>query len=847
MAEPTLNSGTLISHYRIASRLGAGGMGEVYLAHDTRLGRQVALKLLPTEFSQDKKRLGRFKQEACAASALNHPNIITIHEISEADDIHFIATEFIDGVTLRERLKDKEIKIETTLDVAIQVAHALAGAHAAGIVHRDIKPENIMLRHDGYVKVVDFGLAKLTEKLSGQQVVDPEAQTHALIETDAGTIMGTAYYMSPEQTRGHEVDTRTDIWSLGCVLYEMLTGQTPFTGPTKSDVVAAILTTEPDSLSLHMSEVPSELQRIITKALAKEKNERYQTIKDMTLDLRRLKEELEFERKLVRASSGKMFESTRSQMSAAETIIDAPPVSTEGAQPRTRETAQAGSSIERLITSAKHRKKTVAGIFALTIVAGLAYFLLVSGNYFQSQTKTINSIAIMPFANVGADPHMEYLSDGITDSLINSLSQLPNLKVMSRNSVFRYKGREMDAQQIARQLNVRAVLTGRVIQQGDSLAISVALVDASDNTHIWGEQYKRQFSDIFVVQEEMAREISEKLRLKLTGEEQKLLTKRYTDNTEAYQLYLKGNYYWNKFTPEAERTAIDYYTQAIVKDPNYSLAYGGLVHGYQVSANNGWMRPHDAYPKAKAAVAKALELDPNNVSAQTAFASTAMFYDWDWATAEKGFKRANEIEPNYWHHHELYAYLLTVLGRADEAIREAQRAQEIDPLSLIAHASAGEVLYRARQYDRAIEEARKALALDPGFAVGHIGLARNMVQQGKYEEAIAEYKQAINLMGRTSQLLGELGRAYALSGKRSEALKLLEELKDLSARQYISPLDFAFIYMGLGDREQAFVYLEKAYQERSTWLMWIKVDPRFDPLRSDPRFADLLRRMNLSS
>ena len=386
------------------------------------------------------------------------------------------------------------------------------------------------------------------------------------------------------------------------------------------------------------------------------------------------------------------------------------------------------------------------------------------------------------------------MSDGITDSLINKLSQLPNLKVMSRNSVFRFKGRETDAQAAARELNVRAVLTGRAVQRGDDLSVSVELVDAQDNSHLWGAQYNRKLADIFAVQEEIAKEISEKLRLRLSGEEQKLLTKRYTNDTEAYQLYLKCNFYWNKFTPEAERTAIDYCTQAIVKDPNFALPYAGLIHGYQVSANNGWMRPHDAYPKAKAAIARALELDPNNPSLLTAVASTAMFYDWDWVAAERGFKRANEVEPNYWHHHELYAYLLTLLGRADEAIAEAKRAQEIDPLSLIAHTSAGHTFYFSRQYDHSTKQVRKALELDPGFAMAHTKIARNMVQQGKYEESIAEYKQAMSLMGRTSQNLGELGHAYAVSGQRAEALKLLEELKEMSARQYVSPLDlYSFI------------------------------------------------------
>jgi eukaryotic-like serine/threonine-protein kinase len=824
-----LSSGTRIGRYEIRSKLGAGGMGEVYLAEDTELGRQVALKLLPENLTDNRERLSRFKQEARAASTLNHPNILTIHEISQEGSLHFIATEFIDGVTLRQQMKNSRIKIAEVLDMMMQVASALAAAHEAGIVHRDIKPENIMVRRDGYLKVLDFGLAKLTEP----QAAISEAST--LVQTDPGIVMGTAQYLSPEQARGLEVDARSDIFSLGAVLYEMIASRAPFEGNSKSEIVARILEREPQPLARFAREVPSELERIVTKALAKDREERYQTVKDFLIDLRKLKRQIEFDTENERSNQPAVNRegatARRNAQDGMKTLI----------APAARPTSNAVSIVSQI---KQHRTSLLIALTALGIAAAaITYFV----RGFSPGSKGIDSLAVLPFVNANADPNTEYLSDGITDSLINKLSQLPNLKVMSRNSVFRFKGRETDAQAAARELNVRAVLTGRVVQRGDGLSVSVELVDSRDNSHLWGAQYNRKLADILAVQEEIAKEISEKLRLHLSGEEQKLLTKRYTDNTEAYQLYLKCNYYWNKFTPEAGRTAIDYCTQAIVLDPNFALPYGGLGHSYQLSANQGWMRPHDAYPKARAAIAKGLELDPHNPLLLTAAAATAMFYDWDWAAAETAFKRANEVEPNYWHHHELYSYLLTAQGRTDEAIAEARRAQEIDPLSLVAHISAGHPFYFSRQYDRAIEQVRKALELDPKFPNGHAKLARNLVQQGKYGDAIAEYKLVMNSMGRTSQNIGELGNAYAVSGDRAEALKLLDELKEMSANRYVSPLDFAFIYTGLGDKEQALEYLEKAYQERTAWLMWIKVDPRLDPLRSDPRFADLLRRMRLAS
>jgi serine/threonine protein kinase len=561
----TIESGSSLGHYEIRSQLGVGGMGEVYLAQDTNLGRRVALKLLPSEFTKDESRVRRFQQEARAASALNHPNILTIHEIGSENSTYFIATEYIEGRTLRDYMSGARMKTTEVLDVATQVASALAAAHAAGVVHRDIKPENIMLRLDGIVKVLDFGLAKLTER----ETPDMEAPT--LVNTDAGVVMGTARYMSPEQVRGLFIDARTDVWSLGAVIYEMLTGRVPFTGETASDVIAGVLEREPQPLGLQGEEIP-ELKRIVSKALRKDREERYQTVKDLSLDLKSLKEELEFEAKLSRSAPPNAHKETFTPKSGRQTVsattID-PALSTAEVE-ATRPT----SSAEYIFREIKHHKKSaiLAAAALVALMAVFSYFYFARGD-----SAAIDSIAVLPFINASADPNTEYLSDGITESLINSLSQLPKLRVVPRSTMFRYKGREVDPQIVGRELGVRAVLTGKLVQRGDTLSIQTELVDVAEESQLWGAQYNRKLADILAVQEEISREISEKLRIRLSGEERKQLTKRYTESTEAYQLYLRGRYYWNKRTAEDLKKGVYYFRQAIDMDPNYALAYAGLA------------------------------------------------------------------------------------------------------------------------------------------------------------------------------------------------------------------------------------------------------------------------------
>jgi serine/threonine protein kinase/TolB-like protein/Tfp pilus assembly protein PilF len=845
--------GQTIGYYKIISTLGVGGMGEVYLAQDTRLGRMIALKLLPADFTRDTDRVRRFQQEARAASALNHPNIIIIYEVGQIDDRHFIATEFIDGETLRphlsaprtstggngSRLSGTPLKVLDVLNIGIQTADALAAAHEAGIVHRDIKPENIMLRRrDGYVKVLDFGLAKLTE---GSAITfDPEAPTRAQVKTDVGVVMGTASYMSPEQARGERVDTRTDIWSLGVVLYELVAGCAPFERSTPSEVIALILEREPPPLARYARDVPTELERIVSKALTKDREERYQTAKDLLVDLRRLRQRLEVEAEIQRSGPSKSSEKAAMATDGKQAAV----ATADEATARTQaEIVRQTTSAEHLATAIKkHRWRALLGIVALAMLAAAtAYYV-----YFARGGEAIDSVAVLPFVNVSADPNTEYLADGISDSIINSLSQLHKLRVMSRSIVFPYKGQEVDPRKVGHDLHVDAVLTGNLIQRGETLIIKTELVKVADGSQLWGEQYNRKFSDVLAVQEEIAKEIVEKLRLRVTGEEQKQLLKRYPDNPEAYQLYLKGRYHWNKRTPEEIKKAIEYFQQAVEKDPNYALAYAGLADCYVVPANP--LPQKEKMPKAKEAARKALGIDDTLAEAHTTLGRVLTVDDWDWSGAKKEFQRAIELNPRYPEAHQLYGGYWQAMGRSDESLAERKLAQELDPLSLVMNFELAQALYFARKYDQAIEQFQKNLELDPSFPPFYAIAPAAYEQKGMYEEAMTGFQKAMTVIrgpqGRSMSMAG-LGHVYAISGKKEEARAELDELKRLAQQEFVPAGAIALIYAGLGEKDQAFAWLEKAYDEHEFEMAWLKVEPRWDGLRSDPRFADLLRRMGL--
>jgi serine/threonine protein kinase/pimeloyl-ACP methyl ester carboxylesterase/tetratricopeptide (TPR) repeat protein len=831
-----LSGRSLPDRYRIVSSLGAGGMGEVYLAQDARLDRKVAIKVLPPELTADERARKRLIREAQAAAKLDHPNICSIYEVGDELDAGFIVMQYVEGETLGKLIQRQPLDLRESLDIAVQIAGALAEAHSRGIVHRDIKPQNVMITARGQVKVLDFGLAKIVQQ---KDLADSAAETESLL-TEPGMIIGTVPYMSPEQVRGETLDARSDIFSFGAVVYEMVSGHQPFAAESAAATISTILTKEPPPLVRYSREVPGELERIVSKALRKDREQRYQTAKDLLIDLKSLSEELTFEAKLGTSTPARSTGESETVTSNRDARVETAP------QPPAR-TAEIGTtrtvSRDYLIGGVRrHKLQFAALVFLLITLAGVGIYLELGHG------KAIDSLAVLPFTNVSGDPNTEYLSDGITESLINNLSQLPNLTVMSRNSVFRYKGQEADAQVVGRDLKVQAVLTGRMVQRGDNLSISAELVDVRNNSHLWGGQYNRKLSDILAVQAEISREISEKLRLQLSGEQQKRLVKRHTDNNEAYQLYLKGRYYWNRRTEEGTKRGIEYFGQAIERDPSYALAYAGIADCYNNLGTNivGGLASNDVMPKAKQAAMKALEIDETLAEAHTSLAQTRFLYDWDWPGAEIEYKRAIDLNPNYAHGHHWYSHYLLAMGRVKESLAESLRALDLDPLDLPITTHLGWHYLYAREYDRAIEQLRKALDMDSRFLPAHLFLGQAYAQEAMYDKATAELQQAIGLSRENPVMVAVLGYAYAMSGKKGEAQMILHKLNGLSKQRSVPSQEIAAIHTALGEKDQAFEWLRRAYEERYSGLVYLKNDPALDGLRSDPRFADLMRRVGLA-
>jgi serine/threonine protein kinase/TolB-like protein/Tfp pilus assembly protein PilF len=828
-----LSANTTLSHYRIISKIGAGGMGEVYLAQDTKLDRKVAIKFLNEEFSHDANKLKRFIQEAKAASALNHPNILTVYEIGQVDGKNYIATELIDGKTLREHLSLKEsLSLNTILKIGVQVAEALSAAHHAGIIHRDIKPENIMIRKDGYAKVLDFGLAKLSEPeafLAGS-----EDATRAQINTAPGIVMGTVFYMSPEQARGKETDVRTDIWSLGVVLYEMLAGKVPFVGETVNHTVVSILEKEP----LVLGNVPDELRRIIRKALTKDVEMRYQSARDLLIDLKNLRRDLDIQGHLERSIVPNLEAATES-INENETQAyrsDAVGATRSGPAATMQGVTAPSSSLEYAVTQLKSHKLATAiiGLALLGVISTVAYYFA----FVSKGRSQINSIAVMPFINGSNNADIEYLSDGMTETLINSLSQLPELSVKARSSVFRYKGKEVDPQTVGNDLNVQAILNGRVVKRADDLTLYLSLVDTRTGNQLWGEQYNRRQSDLLALQTEIGRDVATKLKTRLSGAEEQKVAKNYTQNAEAYQLYLQGRYFWNKRTPETIQKSIEYFQKAIEKDPRYALGYAGLSDGYALLAYYGGAPAQQVMPKARDAAINAVSLDNNLAESHNALGFVLVLYDYDYAGAEREYQRAIDLNPNYALAHQNLGVMLNRIGRQSEGMAELRRALEIEPLSIVVNRLYGDILVNSRHYDEALTQLKKTVELDPSFPTTHASLASVYQLTGKYAESVESFAKYQELSGRPQT--AALARDSFSSGGWQGYLK---EMTGTHRPEGVFPYIAATLFVQLGQKDNAFAELDKAFENREWQLLYLKIDPRLDPLRDDPRYQELVRRM----
>jgi serine/threonine protein kinase/Tfp pilus assembly protein PilF len=788
--------GQTISHYRILEKLGQGGMGVVYLAEDSRLGRAVALKFLSEELSRDPRAVERFQREARAASALNHPHICAVYDIGEHAGRHFMAMELLEGTSLHQLIAGGALPTDRILELGVELADALEAAHAKGIIHRDIKPANIFVTDRGHAKLLDFGLAR--PPLDRPAMTAGPTVEHL---TEPGSVLGTLAYMSPEQVRGEALDAHTDLFSLGCVLYEMTTGRPAFGGSTPGTIHEAILNRAPIPVGRVNPESPPRLEEVINKALEKDPKLRYQHASELRADLQRLKRD---------SDSGSMV----SRREAAS------PVGVSGWR-RLWPIAASASAV------------------AVLLAAGMQ----LSG--LRSKGDAITSVAVLPFVNSSGDADGDYLSDGITESLIANLSQVRSLRVTARSTVFRYKGKEVDPQKIGQDLHVGAVLSGRLLQREGTLVVRSELMDVANGTQLWGGQYNRKVADVFALQDELSKEISERLRLRLTEDEKQRLTKRYTDNAEAYQLYLKGLFYWNKRSPDGMQKAVEYFNRAVETDPAYALAYAGLADSYNLMSFFNIVPPGAAMPKAKAAAAKALEIDSSLAEAHISLAYASFTYDWDWPAATRHFDRALALNREAAINHTYYPFYLTVAGRFEEAISAAKRALALDPVSASLSHTLAVQLALARHFDESIEEGRRTIELDPSFAVAYDVLGGALAAKGLFSEALPHIEKAVTLSRAAAIPMANLGYVRARLGQPAEARRILQQLANAAKERYIPAVAFAIVHVGLGENDRALEWLEQAYEERFNRLAYLRREPVWDPLRPDPRFTDLLRRINL--
>ncbi len=796
--------GKQISHYRVLEELGRGGMGVVYKALDTKLDRTVALKFLPHHLTANEAEQARFLQEAKAASALNHPNVCGIHAIGEYEGQVFIDMEFVDGKTLRKRIAEGGMRPAEAIAYAIQIGDALHEAHSKGIVHRDVKCENIMVNGKNQIKVMDFGLAKLKGSLK---------------LTRTSSTVGTLAYMAPEQIHGGDVDARSDIFSFGIVLYEMLAGRTPFRGEHEAAMMYSILNEMPEALSRLRPEISPELDRIVQRALEKDPEDRYQHVDDMTSELKRLQKQTS------RVSRAQLDRVPAQPAAAVEMPAQSPaPVGTPGGT----------ATVKRRIAS---RVLIFAALGAVCALAA-GYFLLLR------RGPSLDSLAVLPFANESADPNTEYLSDGITESIINSLSRIPQLRVVPRTTVFRYKGKEIDPQEVGSKLNVKTVLTGRVIRRGDELNIQLDLIDVENQSEIWGNQYRRSISDVLVLQDEIVNQITSRLRLTLASETRERLAKRPTENVDAYQLYLQGQYCWNKRNATEIANAIDYFNRALALDPRYALAYVGLANSYAIQEQYAGLPARETFPKAEAAARKALEIDNSIAEAHTTLGFVREYF-WDWKGAEEEYKTAIALNPRFATTYHWYAILLRALGRDNESVAMIEKARELDPTSLIIATNIGESYLFRGDYVQALNKLNSVIDIDSTFGIALDRVGKVYRRQGMLENALVYYRKAVNNSDRAAQYLADLGNCCARLGKTDEARAILRELTDRYNRHMTAAWNLAIVCAGLGEKDEALQWLERDTQDHSGWLMFLRVEDAFDGIRSDPRFHAIMKKVGL--
>jgi eukaryotic-like serine/threonine-protein kinase len=798
-----LDAGNRLGPYEMLSPLGAGGMGEVFRARDTRLGRDVAIKILPERFADNAQALARFEHEARAVAALSHPNVLAIHDFGHADGIVYAVTELLEGESLDRRLAREELTWKKALEIGAAVADGLASAHARGIVHRDLKPANIFLTRDGIVKILDFGLARADSLLSGD--AGTQAPTAAAVpSTEPGTVLGTVGYMSPEQVRGEQADTRSDIFSLGCVLYEALTGRRAFQEKTGPETLAAILRDHPKEPSESGREIPLAASSVVMRCLEKNPEQRFQSARDLAFALREI-------------LGG-------SAISFREPSVTAP-------APRPRRGI-------RLIAF-------FATAAAITVVL---WFGGIRGRLFPSGARKIQSLAVLPLANLSGDGTQDYFADGMTEELITRLARLGDWKVTSRTSIMGYKGTKKRMPEIARELGVDALIEGSVLRDGQRVKVTAQLIEGRSDRHIWAESYERDLQNILALQSDLARAIAEKVGLALTPDAKTGLASAaiQTLPPAAFEAYVRGRHAWNKRTEPDLREGIRLFQESIDQDPAWAPAYAGMADCYGQLGYGSYVAPEESFPRARAAAQKALELDPNLAEAHASLGFALMYYDWDFPAAEREFRRAIELNPSYATAHQWYAYLLTAMERPEaDTEREIATAKRLDPLSVPINTDQAYMLYYYGKADEALKAVRTALQMNPKFPPAFFWLGRIYASQGRYAEAEAAL-QKIGQLRTWTPAMAVLGFLYAKEGKRKEAEGILGEFADLGRTgRYPSSYAVGIVRVALGEREETFLALDAAYKERSHWLVWLKRDPRWDEIRSDPRFQALVQKVGL--